>query len=110
MSTPETPSILPKDEANNFRPLVRHFPRNPECDEKGNAVLYPGFPRYEGVSAIFSDKDDGSEFVILAPTIDVLEAVLKEYKIANTFHRTMCRQTRMELLPNNEVKRGVPTP
>ena len=24
MSTPETPSILPKDEANNFRPLVRN--------------------------------------------------------------------------------------
>lgn len=92
--------IYPADLFNKVEQLVRHFPRNPERDEKGNAVLYPGFPRYEGVSAIFSDKADGSEFVILAPNIDVLVAVLKEYKIANTFHRTKCRQARMELLPN----------
>ena len=44
--------------------------------------LYPGATRYEGYAALFHSAD-GSEFVVLAPTLDALDAAVVANRIRN---------------------------
>lgn len=74
------------------------FPRNPERDEKGRAVLYPGMVNYEGVAAIFGAKELG-EYIIMAPSVEALEAHVKRLDITDVLHSDRCRVVKMEKLP-----------
>jgi hypothetical protein len=75
------------------------FPVNPERDEKGNAVLYPGMVRYEGVAAIFGTAAT-DQFVILAPTVEGLKRALSDHNITNSLNVGACRIATLESLPN----------
>lgn len=69
--------------------LVRHlFPRNPERDEKGNAVLYPGMPRFAGVAGLFNTPH--GELVVLAPNFEALNAQVRHFDISGEVDRTKC--------------------
>lgn len=82
-----------------------HFPRNPERDAQGNAVLYPGALSYEGVAAVFSNSESG-EWVILAPTAEALEAKLRLHDISDELQRDRCRVVKIEPLPKSNNEEG----
>ena len=86
----------------NLHQRREEFPRNPERDENGNAVLYPGMKRYEGVAGIFG-RLDGVEYVILAPSVEGLEKIVTKYGIAPELDRDRCGIVAMERLPNDPV-------
>lgn len=65
------------------------FPRNLHSE----ARLYPGSVRYEGIAAIFKNDVLG-EVVILAPTIEALEARAKAFGY-ETIDRNKCHLARL---------------
>lgn len=75
------------------------FPVNPSRDENGNAVLFPGMVRYEGVAAIFGTADT-DQFVVLSPTVDGLYRALYELEITEPLNVSACRIATLEPLPN----------
>ncbi|WP_395741057.1 exonuclease domain-containing protein [Prosthecobacter sp.] len=81
------------------------FPRNPERDAQGNAVLYPGALSYEGVAAVFANSESG-EWVILAPTAEALEAKLRLHDISDELKRDRCRVVKIEPLPTSKKEEG----
>lgn len=78
------------------------FPRIPERDAKGNAQLYPGFPVYTGIAAIFTDAKLG-EVAILAPTVEALDTRVQLFGLTAELARVKCRVARLEPLPNVEI-------
>ena len=86
--------------------LVRHkFPRTPERDADGTAVLYPGTPIYEGVGAVWHTRH--GEVVIMAPNIEALEDQIALCGCFNgILNRGSCRIVKLERLPN---VRNLPT-
>ena len=78
------------------------FPRNPERDEKGNAVVYPGMKRYEGVAGIFGALE-GMEYIVLAPTVEALEWLVAKYGFSAELTRERCGIVTMERLPNAQA-------
>lgn len=73
------------------------FPRNPERDEKGNAVLYPGMPRYEGVAGLFGTL--AGEVVIIAPTFEALSAQARIMGMSGQISPERCILATWERLP-----------
>lgn len=65
------------------------------------ARLYPGATRYEGYAALFS-LDDGTEFAVLAPTLDALDAAVLAHGIRNgrPVDRDRCPQIEIKRMPN----------
>ena len=92
----------------NLHQTREEFPRNPERDENGNAVLYPGMKRYEG-AGIFG-RLDGVEYVILAPSVEGLEKIVAKYGIAPELDRARCGIVAMERLPNSVISKPKPKP
>ena len=79
---------------------VRHlFPRIPERDEQGNACLYPGFPKYEGVAATYSTPR--GELIVMAPNAESLNEQVRHFDIGGEIDRTKCRVVKMERLLTN---------
>lgn len=78
------------------------FPRNPERDADGNAVLYPGARDYKGVAGVFSSPDRSLEYVILAPSIEVLEKLVTDYGFTEELHRESCAIVSIKSLPRPE--------
>lgn len=74
------------------------FPVNPSRDENGNAVLFPGMVRYEGVAAMLATDVD--QFVVLSPTVDGLYRALYEMEIKEPLNVSACRIATLEPLPN----------
>ena len=97
LETKETPAVSPAA-------TCSAFPVNPERDEKGNAVLYPGMVRYEGVAAIFGTADT-DQFVILAPTVEGLKRALSEHGITELLNVGACRIATLESM-SNETSAG----
>lgn len=84
-----TPSAEAPDKGVGCGELVRHlFPRNPERDAHGNAVLYPGFPRFEGIAALYNTPH--GELVVLAPNYEALNAQVRRFDIGGEVERTKC--------------------
>lgn len=80
--------------------LVRHlFPRNPERDAQGNAVLYPGLPRFEGVAALYNTPH--GELVVLAPNFEALNEQVRRFDIGGEVERCKCIITEGRRVPNN---------
>ena len=80
--------------------LVRHlFPRNPQRDAEGNAVLYPGMPKYEGVAAMWNTPH--GELVILAPTVEALDDQIRYLDLTGGLMRERCIITEARRLPND---------
>jgi hypothetical protein len=74
------------------------FPVNPPRDKNGNAVLFPGMVRYEGVAAIFGGGSS-DQFVILSPTVGGLHRALYEMEIAKPLDLSACRIATLEPIP-----------
>lgn len=74
------------------------FPRNPERDATGNAVLYPGARDYVGVAGCFRCKELDIEVVILAPTAEALKFWVKHHEVVDELDRSACRVTKLEPL------------
>ena len=65
--------------------------------------LYPGSTRYEGFAALFT-LGDGTEYAILAPTLDALDAAVQEHGIragGDPVDRGMCAQVEIKRMPND---------
>lgn len=90
-------------------PVKHLFPRIPERDEQGNACLYPGFPKYEGVAATYSTPH--GELIVMAPNAEALNEQVRRFDIGGEIDRTKCRVVTMERLSANpkltDAKRSV---
>ena len=75
-------------------PIKHLFPRIPERDAEGNAQLYPGFPKYEGIAATYSTPH--GELVILAPTTDALNEQARYLDLGGEIKREKCRVATLE--------------
>jgi hypothetical protein len=67
--------------------------------------LYPGSTRYEGFAALFT-LDDGTEFAVLAPTLDALDAAVQANGIRNDgepVDRERCVQIEIKRMPNKAL-------
>lgn len=87
-----------KEDVKKTEPLTE-FPRNPERDENGQAVLYPGFPNYVGVAAIFGSKTLG-EYVILAPSFEALRRHVVNLDLSDEIRRDRCRIATLAPMPD----------
>jgi hypothetical protein len=74
------------------------FPVNPERDENGNAVLYPGMTKFEGVAGLYNTED--GEVVILAPTFEALETHVRKMGVSDEISRDRCILSTWSRLPN----------
>jgi hypothetical protein len=73
--------------------------------------LYPGSIRYEGFAALFT-LDDGTEFAVLAPTLDALDAAVQAHGIradGEPVDREKCVQVEIKRLPNTSGEAALPT-
>lgn len=75
------------------------FPKNPERDENGNAVLYPGMTRFEGVAALFMTPL--GEVAIIAPTFEALRAHAREMGMGDDIKPTGCILSKWDRVPNS---------
>ena len=87
--------------AGSVPPVGSAFPINPERDENGKAVLYPGRKRYEGITAAFEDAE-GNEFVVMAPTLAALNAVVISHRFRDGEHvdADRCGLCELRRMPN----------
>ena len=84
--------------------LVQHlpakFPVNPERDADGNAVLYPGMTRFEGVSGLYNTEL--GEVVIIAPTFEALSAHVSAMGVSDEISRDACILSKWDRVPLND--------
>ena len=81
------------------------FPRNPERDAEGNAVLYPGMVRYEGIAAIFGEPGK-REYIVLAPSVEALEKIVTDEGMPPSLARERCAVVTLERLQQNREPSG----
>ena len=96
-----TPPIQPAEEkadATACSAAPAKFPVNPERDENGNAVLYPGMTRFEGVAGLYNTAE--GEVVILAPTFEALETHVRKMGVSDEISRDRCILSTWSRLPN----------
>ena len=78
------------------------FPVNPQRDENGNAVLYPGMTKFEGVAGLYNTED--GEVVILAPNFESLQAHVRRMGVSDEISRERCILSTWSRLASESTK------
>jgi len=63
-----------------------------------------GKPKYEGIGAIFAENDNGeiTEFVIVAPSLETLDRVIRKLKVTHDVDITKCKE--LTIIPTTTGK------
>jgi hypothetical protein len=105
MDKPQDPVAAETDQTTDSpavvqQPLPAKFPVNPQRDADGNAVLYPGMTRFEGVSGLYNTEL--GEVVIIAPTFEALSAHVRAMGVSDEISRDACILSKWDRVPLND--------
>ena len=103
--TPESAAGAGSSPSSGSAPVL--FPRNPERDQSGRAVLYPGLPKFEGVCGLFT-TDEG-EVAIIAPTFEALDAHVRKMGVSAEVSREACILATWDRVPNKQIQESLKT-